>query len=182
MNKEKLKNLVKQYFNLTEVKEEVVANKFETITLADGTEITNGTDAPMAVGDMVTSADADGNQVPVSVTEVELPDGRKVMLDGMGMITEIEEAESELPAEEAPADEPMKKEEMSTEDIIAAIAELVNGKFATLEKELKEVKGNVEKFSKAPATTKTVVNKFSKPEEVITDKRYALAMSKLKQK
>jgi hypothetical protein len=181
MNKEKLKNLVKQYFNLTEVKEEeVVTAKFETITLEDGTEITNGVETPMAVGDIVTSADGEGNQVPVTVLEVELPDGRTVMLDGMGMITEIQEVESELPAEEAPAQEAMS--EVDAKQIISAIAEMVNGKFAELETKLTNMETKVETFSKAPATTKTVVNKFSKPEEVVTDKRYALAMSKIKTK
>jgi hypothetical protein len=166
MNKIDLKNLVKQYFGLVE--------KFETVTLEDGSTLTNGVDAELAVGDAVTKVDAEGNAVEVPA-EIALPDGREVSTES-GVITEIEKQEA--PAEDAPVEEAMAS--LNVEEIISAIAEMVNGKFTSLEVRMKATETKVEAFGKAPAATKTVTSKFSAPTEEVTDKRYALALKQIK--
>ena len=181
MNKNSLKELVKNYFNLTEVKE-VVAAKFQEITLEDGSVISNQAEGDIAVGDTLYAMKEEG-AVAILGGEVMLPDGREIYLDEAGVITEIKEAGLEEPVEGSAEEAPVAEEAMSqlsAEDIVSAIAEMVNGKFESIEVKMKDMEAKVEKFAKAPAVEKTVLNKFSKTEEVIADKRYALALKQIK--
>lgn len=150
--------------------EEVVSeNSFGEINTADG-ELTLVYDGEeIAIGIPIFVKTDDGN-IPAPDGEHALEGGVIIETEG-GSITEIKEAEleeeEEIAAEETDKVEAEDKEEMSeevneTEEVIKAISELVNGEFASLKKEMEELKtkfeninGKVDKFSLQPAAERT---------------------------
>lgn len=150
MNKNELKELVKKYFALTEMTEEINSTeniedqKFAEATLADGTKVTNKKDTEFAVGDELYVITEGGEEVIAPSGEHTTESGITVTVDGEGKITGIArpdeggegslaehegEVEVEMSVEETEntektemADEEVMEEEISMkEEIIEAI-------------------------------------------------------------
>lgn len=168
MDKETLKSLVKQYFNLTEKSQE---QTFASVVLADGTEVTNEKEGELAVGDTLYVVTTEGNVVAPS-GEHTTAEGFVIFVDEQGAITEIKEGEQapeeqEMSSEEEEGtQEEMAEEqvqEMSVEEaVIEAIAEIVlpqieemKTKLASMEEKMNEV------FSNTPASESATDRNFS---------------------
>lgn len=160
MNKSELKDLVKKYFNLTEIEnstENIEAEKFAVAHLIDGTEVTNDKDAEFAEGDALMVVTAEGEKVQAPAGEHELESGIVVTVDEEGIISGIkrpgEEGEGSLEASEeemsAESEEEIAKEEMAeevmeeeiveeikSEDLIEAISELVMPEIEAMKAEM----------------------------------------------
>ena len=91
MNKNELKDLVKNYFHLEdknintpEITEEV---KLQSAKLVDGTPISNDKDSDFEVGDVVHVTTEAGDKVLAPSGEHALEDGIVLVVDGEGVIT-----------------------------------------------------------------------------------------------
>ena len=129
MNKNELKDLVKNYFSLEDKKDiktpdNVVEEKFQSGKLVDGTPITNDMDADFEVGQEVYVTTEAGDKVLAPSGEHAMDDGIVVVVDGSGKITGLhkpgETGQGSL-AEELPDSGPAKilneAEELSEEKI-----------------------------------------------------------------
>ena len=177
MNVNDLKSLVKSYFNLTEAS--TVKQEFAEATLADGTTKIYW-DGDLAVGTKVYLLDAEGNQIPAPEGSHTLEDGTNVVLGTEGEVLEVAERASEEemaeqehidPATGVPIVTPDTMEEVvsapAVEDIVKAVVEAVQEEMAKYKDRMSAVESNLEKFSAAPASAKTLpgsVKKASKPE------------------
>lgn len=176
MNVNDLKSLVKSYFNLTEAS--TVKQEFAEATLADGTTKIYW-DGDLAVGTKVYLLDAEGNQIPAPEGSHTLEDGTNIVLGTEGEILEVAERASEEMAEQVevdpatgmPIETPVTMEEevpapVAVEDIVKAVVEAVQEEMAKYGERMSAVETNLEKFSAAPASAKTLpgsVKKASKP-------------------
>lgn len=130
MNKEELKGLVMQYFNL----EEKSTNTEEKVALAaakliDGTEIHTEGEGGFEVGQVAHVITEEGEMVTAPSGEHELEDGTVLVIDGEGVITglktkdgegegSLEAAEEEAPEGELPAMTEMAEEEVAVEETL----------------------------------------------------------------
>ena len=95
MNKNELKELVKKYFALTEMTEEINSTeniedqKFAEATLADGTKVTNKKDTEFAVGDELYVITEGGEEVIAPSGEHTTESGITVTVNEEGKITGI---------------------------------------------------------------------------------------------
>ena len=185
MNKSELKDLVKKYFNLTEINEENT-QVFAEATLADGTKVTNKQEGELAVGQELYVITEEGEEVAAPAGEHTTESGIVVTVDGDGIITGIhhpdEEGEGSLEASE----EEMGKEEVveekfqddiledvAQEALIEAISEIVMPEIEAMKKEMSSCMERLakaeetmakyeEKMSATPATESKTTAKFSR--------------------
>jgi len=182
MNKSELKDLVKRYFNLTEINntEDTITEKFTEAKLADGTVITNMVDADFEVGQELHVITEDGEHVLAPSGEHTTESGIVITVDENGVITGVHHPDSEgegslaeheeMPAEEvAMAEEEIEvevaPEEVSDvkEAIIEAIAEVVGPQLEEMKSKLAEMEEKMNSaFSSTPASNPTMEAKFSK--------------------
>ena len=177
MNVNDLKSLVKSYFNLTEAS--TVKQEFAEATLADGTTKIYW-DGDLAVGTKVYLLDAEGNQIPAPEGSHTLEDGKNIVLGTEGEILEVAESASmeEMaehvevdPATGVPIETPETMEEempapVAVEDVVKAVVEAVQEEMGKYKDRMSALESNLEKFSAAPASEKTLpgsVKKASKP-------------------
>jgi uncharacterized protein YdcH (DUF465 family) len=185
MTSSELKSLVKEYFNLTEVKfgeifDENKAFKivFEGDQLELGMPVTVETtdgqkmDAPDGFhkleGGMVIKTE--GSKVVEITSASQMAEGEET-LEGGKKIAEVEMAEVKIPevVEQFPvevqrgAEYEGKKEEMETEeeamtkkDIVEAVAKAVAEELTEMKKELMAMKDKMAKFAAEPAAEKTL--------------------------
>lgn len=140
MNKNELKELVKKHFSLvektedtktTEVNtEEVKQEAFAEATLADGTKVTNKSDAEFEVGQEIYVITESGEEVIAPSGEHTTESGITVTVDEAGKITGIarpdeggEGSLAEDSIEEAMAEEPVA-EELASEELEETQTEL----------------------------------------------------------
>lgn len=174
MTQEQLKELVKEYFNLTEIKlgEIYDENKaFKIVFEGDKLEL----------GMKVKVVTTEGQEMDAPDGYHRLEDGKEIKTEG-SVVTEIttateEEKEemAELPAEQFPVEvtkedksdvaeestaipEMMETEEaaMDKEEIVKAIAEAVAGQLEEMKKEMAYMKDKIQKMSAEPAAEKTL--------------------------
>jgi len=120
MNREELKALVKQHFNLQDASTE---ENFADAKLEDGTEITNDKDSALAMGDKI-FVKKDGELLPAPEGDHITESGIVLTLDAESVVVglkkpdEAGEGSADL-AEEAPKEEIEAKveEEMAADDI-----------------------------------------------------------------
>ena len=134
MNKEKT-NLqkVKDFFantpeleNLEVVEKETkeVKDKFEEVTLVDGTTILNIN--PAIEPDATVTVMVEGEEAPAPVGEWELTDGRIIVIEVEGIVAEVKEVtEEEVPAEDAPVDEELNKDADANQKVRKVIESIV---------------------------------------------------------
>ena len=171
MNKEQLKALVKQHFNLTEI-------KLATAKLSDGTvieydgELAEGTEINIVAEDETRSVATDGEYVLEDETKVTVTDGK------VSSVEAAAEEEVEVAVEEVE----VAKEEMSVEDIIEAIIAILQEKLSPIVADVEEMKAKLSKFASQEETKPTKLNnkeKFNKEEELLSeDRKMVLAQLK----
>lgn len=134
MNKEKT-NLqkVKDFFantpeleNLEVVEKETkeVKDKFEEVTLVDGTTVLNIN--PAIEPDATVTVMVEGEEAPAPVGEWELTDGRIIVIEVEGIVAEVKEVtEEEVPAEDAPVDEELNKDADANQKVRKVIESIV---------------------------------------------------------
>lgn len=164
MNREELKELVKQHFNLVESPE-----SFSEATLEDGTKVMTEQEGDFEVGQALFVVDAEGNKVQAPEGEHITESGIQLIVDAEGILTGVKypDAEGEGSAdmaEELPDVGPAKilntvEEEMAEhkdeekmeeeedkmeaempklEEIIEVIGEVVEARLAEVKEEMKD--------------------------------------------
>ena len=198
MTANELKALVKEYFNLTEVKmgelfDENKAFKivFEGDTLELGMPVkvvtTEGQemDAPDGLHKLENGMviKTEGSKV-VEITEASQLAEEEETLDGGEEIAEVEMAEVKVPVEQFPVEvqrgaeyekampQQMESEEdvMSEKSIVEAVAKAVAEELVDMKKEMAKMKEKMEKMSAEPAAEKTLPasKKFGMEDNVAT--------------
>lgn len=175
MNKEQLKALVKQHFNLTEI-------KLATAKLSDGTvieydgELAEGTEINIVAEDETRSVATDGEYVLEDETKVTVTDGK---------VSSVEVKEEDAAAEEeevVAVEEVVAEEEMNVEDIIEVIIAILQEKLGPIVADVEEMKAKFSKFANQEETKPTKLNnkeKFNKEEELLSeDRKMVLAQLK----
>ena len=208
MTKENLKELVKQHFNLTEVKE-TTNEKFATATLEDGTKISNDKGSAFAEGDKV-FVEVDGELKPAPAGDHITESGIVVTLDAESIIVGMkkpdeegegsedlaeDKVEEEMSTEVVLAEEVKEEEleedvEMKLEDVVELIAEVVEEKVSAIkdkmekiEEEMGAIKEKMNAFSNSPAEVSTTKSNFSTAKSSKVSKgeaRYNAMLAKLK--
>jgi len=192
MKKEELKNIVKRYFNLTEVTD--TPEQFAVAHLIDGTKVMNDKDSAFAVGDALFVETAEGEKVQAPSGEHELEGGTVVVVDDEGVITGMrrpdEEGEGSLEAsEEQMSETSEEKTEMGEdygprEEVIEAIAEVVMPELESMKVEMANCMERVaqaeermakyedkmaEYMSQTPASESKTTAKFSRQRKTLTN-------------
>ena len=190
MQKSELKELVKRYFNLTEINntEENITEKFTEAKLADGTVITNMVDADFEPGQVLHVITAEGEHVLAPSGEHTTESGIVITVDEEGVITGVhhpdQEGEGSLEASEEvemsaeevteektemaehEEEEVMEEESDIKSDIIEAIAEVVMPELEALKAKLAEHEEKLsnyeEKMAATPAKESVTQSAFSK--------------------
>lgn len=130
MNKEELKSLVKKYFHLEDKQPEQPLTEetqnFSEAKLQDGTVVTNMTDSPFEVGQVLHVITESGEHVVAPTGEHLLEDGTLVVINEEGIITGIKqpdatgegslEASKEEMSEDTPAENAEEKTELSEDE------------------------------------------------------------------
>ena len=134
MNKQELRSIVKEYFNLVEAP---AKETFGEIATADGSVMLMFPGDSIEIGTKLHIIDAEGNEIPAPAGEHLLADGQRIVVGEEGEVTEFL---MEEPATEAEASEEMAEhdeedhmmdhgseeeemmEEEATEEVIAEIA------------------------------------------------------------
>tara|TARA_R110000822_G_scaffold61319_6_gene151843 strand:- start:5844 stop:6455 length:612 start_codon:yes stop_codon:yes gene_type:complete len=173
MNTE-LKKLVKKHFNLVDAPitetfvEETIVDVVEEIAMAeiktaDGSITLTYEGEELTIGSMISVVTEDGN-IPAPDGYHDLEGGITIKVEG-GVVSEIadtviEEAEAEI---EDNAEVIIESAFEMHEELIKALSAEFKTQIDALKldftKQLNEVKGNVEKFSSAPSTEKTIATK-----------------------
>tara|TARA_R110000796_G_scaffold57785_1_gene133364 strand:- start:2703 stop:3347 length:645 start_codon:yes stop_codon:yes gene_type:complete len=208
MNKEELKNLVKSYFKLEDIKTETSKEEFAGAKLIDGTKIETDGDGGFRIGQIAHVITESGEKVTAPSGEHELEDGTILVIKGNGEIDGIKtkdgEAEGSLAegmsAEEAPveaktelAEEEIEIDAISMDEdaiktaVVEAIAEVVAPEIEAMKKKMGELEVKVGDYMSKPASVPSSEKKFSaKSKEafaskpVLNQKRYDRALSNLK--
>jgi len=204
MTQEQLKELVKEYFNLTETKMGEIYDENKAFKI-----VFEGDKLELGMKVKVVTAEDQEMDAPDGYHRLE--DGTEIKTEG-SVVTEIttakeEEKEemAELPAEQFPVDvtkedksdvaeestaipEMMETEEaaMDKEEIVKAIAEAVAGQLDEMKKEMAYMKDKMEKMSAEPAAEKTLPKaKMSAEvanEAIVDKKRYEMMKQLISQK
>lgn len=205
MNKTELKDLVKKYFNLTEIN---ANNKlvFAEATLVDGTKVSNKMEGDFEVGQELYVHTEEGD-VAAPSGEHTTESGIVVTVDQAGIITGIhhpdQEGEGSLEemAKRKMAKRKMEEEIVDTvasEDLIEAISELVMPEIEEMKSEMTQCMARLakaeemmakyeEKMSATPATQSKTTSKFSKQSNSILNsegpkynkRRYEMTLAQL---
>ena len=203
-----LKELVKKHFNLTDkIEETTTTENFADAVLVDGTKVTNMEDADFAEGQVLHVITEEGEHVIAPEGAHVTESGIELVVDGQGVITQVNrpdesEMEETMPVEEEMAEEEIiaeeimeEKEEMAEGDIkeaiIEAIAEAVMPEIESMKEEMAEIKEQMKEYMSASSTKPTSEAKFStnrltKPITIsaptYNTKRYEVALKKLTKK
>ena len=185
MNAQKLKELVKSYFNLEEVKE----------TFGELKDI-NGAFTLIFEGETL----ALGAKVKVKTTEgqeLDAPDGYHELEGGITIKTEGGVVTAPVAPDPTKVDivEPVNgkfadgedvKDTLGFPELAQAIAEIIKSEMEFVKKEMADVKAKVEKMSAEPAVEKTLPKKNfsleSKDSNAVDPKRYAMMRDIMKSK
>jgi len=209
MNVNQLKDLVKSYFNLEEVKEtfgELKDINGAFTLLFEGEEL--------SLGSKVKVRTAEGQELSAPDGYHELEGGITIKTEG-GVVVELEK-ETEMVEQQTPpalegtnitnvnpdetptkvdtivpvegkfADGEEVKDTLKFPELAQAIAEIIKSEMEFVKKEMADMKSKVEKMSAEPAVEKTLPKKtFSidtKSADVVDPKRYAMMREVLKSK
>lgn len=209
MNVNQLKDLVKSYFNLEEVKEtfgELKDINGAFTLLFEGEEL--------SLGSKVKVRTAEGQELSAPDGYHELEGGITIKTEG-GVVVELEK-ETEMVEQQTPpalegtnitnvnpdetptkvdtivpvegkfADGEEVKDTLGFPELAQAIAEIIKSEMEFVKKEMADMKSKVEKMSAEPAVEKTLPKKtFSidtKSADVVDPKRYAMMREVLKSK
>lgn len=209
MNVNQLKDLVKSYFNLEEVKEtfgELKDINGAFTLLFEGEEL--------SLGSKVKVRTAEGQELSAPDGYHELEGGITIKTEG-GVVVELEK-EAEMAEQQTPPalegtnitsvnpnEDPTKvetiepvegkfaegeevKDTLKFPELAQAIAEIIKSEMEFVKKEMADMKSKVEKMSAEPAVEKTLPKKtFSidtKSADVVDPKRYAMMREVLKSK
>jgi len=209
MNVNQLKDLVKSYFNLEEVKEtfgELKDINGAFTLLFEGEEL--------SLGSKVKVRTAEGQELSAPDGYHELEGGITIKTEG-GVVVELEK-ETEMVEQQTPpalegtnitnvnpdetptkvdtivpvegkfADGEEVKDTLKFPELAQAIAEIIKSEMEFVKKEMADMKAKVEKMSAEPAVEKTLPKKaFSidtKSADVVDPKRYAMMREVLKSK
>jgi hypothetical protein len=180
MNQENLKALVKEYFNLTDIKFGEISDEnkafkivFEGDTLELGMKVmvvtTDGQEMPAPdgthrlEGGMVIKTE---NSVVTEITKSD--DMVEETLEGGKKIDKGPQTMAELPTQEFPVEvqrgaeyekpmpQQMEEDKTTVEDIVSAVAEVVKREIADMKEEMKKMKSKMEAMADAPAAEKTM--------------------------
>ena len=210
MTQENLKALVKEYFNLTEIKMGEIYDENKAFKIVfDGEEL--------ELGMKVMVVTTDGQEMPA-------PDGFHKLEGGIVIKTEdsvvteltkesemVEETEdggkvldkgpqqmAELPVQEFPVvvqrgaeyeksiPQQMEEDKTTVEDIVSAVAEVVKREIADMKEEMKDMKSKIEKMAASPAEMKTLpkskMSAESSPAGIVDPTRYEMMKKLISQK
>lgn len=180
MNKTELKDLVKKYFNLTEINNSINNNKqvkgqsFTEARLADGTNITNMVEEDFEVGQELHVITEEGEHVLAPSGEHTTESGIVLTVGDEGIITGVKHPDAEGEGSLEASEEKMAQDGMvSSEDLIEAISELVMPEIEAMKSEMTQCMARLakaeemmakyeEKMSATPATESKTTSKFSK--------------------
>ena len=189
MDKKDLKELVKRYFNLTEINNtDETKQVFAEATLVDGTKVTNKMEGDFEVGQELFVITAEGEEVAAPSGEHTTESGIVVTVDEAGVITGIhhpdESGEGSL--EEMSSEEMQEEGELEvsepSEELIEAIAEIVMPEIEAMKSEMascmerlakqEEMMAKYEEkmkeyMSETPASESKTTAKFSKQSKSI---------------
>jgi len=210
MTQENLKALVKEYFNLTEIKMGEIFDENKAFKIVfDGEEL--------ELGMKVMVVTTDGQEMPAPdgfhkleggiviktedsvVTELtkesemveETEDGGKVLDKGPQQMAEL--PVQQFPVEiqrgaefEKPMPQQMEEDKTTVEDIVSAVAEVVKREIADMKEEMKEMKSKMEKMAESPAAMKTLpktkMAAESSPAGIVDSNRYEMMKKLISQK
>jgi len=176
MTNKELKALVKEYFNLTEIKMGEIYDENKAFKI-----VFEGDKLELGMKVMVVTAEGQEMDAPDGYHKLE--DGSMIKTEG-SVVTEItsaseeakEEELAELPVEEFPVEvsvedqskvaeetsampQMMAEEDKTTvEDIVSAVAEVVKREIEDVKAEMGKMKEKMEKMSAEPAAAKTLPN------------------------
>ena len=210
MTQENLKALVKEYFNLTEIKMGEIFDENKAFKIVfDGEEL--------ELGMKVMVVTTDGQEMPA-------PDGFHKLEGGIVIKTEdsvvteltkesemVEETEeggkvldkgpqqmAELPTQQFPVEvqrgaeyeksipQQMEEDKTTVEDIVSAVAEVVKREIADMKEEMKDMKSKMEKMAASPAEMKTLpktkMSAESSPAGIVDSNRYEMMKKLISQK
>jgi hypothetical protein len=175
MNKEMLKTLVKQHFNLVEAAPE--KKTFAEASLVDGTKVSNDEGADFAIGQTLFVTTEDGSKVVAPVGLHTTESGIAIDVDAEGKIVGIHHPDAEpegslaVATETEAAAEPvaMQEEGMYEDkpeigDIIEAVIDAVKPEIEMLKQKMADMEEQMKKVFSAPASEKTQSAKFGKQE------------------
>ena len=210
MTQENLKALVKEYFNLTEIKMGEIFDENKAFKIVfDGEEL--------ELGMKVMVVTTDGQEMPA-------PDGFHKLEGGIVIKTEdsvvteltkenemVEETEdggkvldkgpqqmAELPTQQFPVEvqrgaeyeksipQQMEEDKTTVEDIVSAVAEVVKREIADMKEEMKDMTSKMEKMAASPAEMKTLpkakMSAESSPAGIVDSNRYEMMKKLISQK
>jgi len=185
MTQDQLKSLVKEYFNLTEVKmgELYDENKaFKIVFEGDKLELgmpvkvvtTEGQEMPAPDGyhkledgtviktenSVVTEITREGEMVEETLEGgEEIAKGRQEMAElpaEQFPVMETRENQTKIAKESSAIPQMMEEEKTTVEDIVSAVAEVVKREIADVREEMKNMKSKMEAMAAAPAAEKTM--------------------------
>jgi hypothetical protein len=210
MTQENLKALVKEYFNLTEIKMGEIFDENKAFKIVfDGEEL--------ELGMKVMVVTTDGQEMPAPdgfhkleggiviktedsvVTELtkesemveETEEGGKVLDKGPQQMAEL--PVQQFPVEvqrgaefEKPMPQQMEEDKTTVEDIVSAVAEVVKREIADMKEEMKDMKSKMEKMAESPAAMKTLpktkMAAESSPAGIVDSNRYEMMKKLISQK
>jgi hypothetical protein len=118
MNKEQLKELVKEHFNLTEKPE-----TFASATLEDGTKVSNDSADDFAVGQKLFVITDEGEKVAAPEGEHITESGIQLIVDAEGVLTGVKKPDEEGEGSADLAEETEAVEEAMSEEVVEETVE-----------------------------------------------------------
>lgn len=177
MNKEMLKTLVKQHFNLVEAVPTPETQTFAEASLVDGTIVSNDEGADFAIGQTLFVTTEDGSKVVAPVGLHTTESGIAIDVDAEGKIVGIHHPDAEPEGSlaiatetEAAAEQVAMQEEgemvegPEIGDIIEAVVAAVRPEIEMLKQKMADMEEQMKKVFSAPASEKTQTAKFGKEE------------------
>lgn len=177
MNKEMLKTLVKQHFNLVEAVPTPETQTFAEASLVDGTIVSNDEGADFAIGQTLFVTTEDGSKVIAPVGLHTTESGIAIDVDAEGKIVGIHHPDAEPEGSlaiatetEAAAEQVAMQEEgemvegPEVGDIIEAVVAAVRPEIEMLKQKMADMEEQMKKVFSAPASEKTQTAKFGKEE------------------
>ena len=177
MNKEMLKTLVKQHFNLVEAVPTPESQTFAEASLVDGTIVSNDEGADFAIGQTLFVTTEDGSKVVAPVGLHTTESGIAIDVDAEGKIVGIHHPDAEPEGSlaiatetEAAAEQVAMQEEgemvegPEIGDIIEAVVAAVRPEIEMLKQKMADMEEQMKKVFSAPASEKTQTAKFGKEE------------------
>lgn len=186
MTQENLKALVKEYFNLTDIKFGEISDEnkaFKIVFEGDELELgmkvmvvtTDGQEMPAPdgthrlEGGMVIKTENSIVTEIMSSSEMEKKEDMvEETLEGGKKIDKGPQQMAELPTQEFPVEvqrgaeyeksmpQQMEEDKTTVEDIVSAVAEVVKREIADMKEEMKDMKSKMEKMAASPAEMKTL--------------------------